>query len=178
MPRSLRRATGATAALVLLAPALAAGEPPPVAAPPAPQVVGGSVAGFDVLGDAGPPQLTALRLTRTRLRSGDSTELSWQLNEPALVSVVLERLAGGWIAPGAASRCLVRATAWNASPCLRSHAMARLRRSGTSGRNALRFTGRVGSRALAPGRYRFGVVARDAAGNTSVARRIRFEIDD
>jgi hypothetical protein len=37
-------------------------------------------------------------------------------------------------------------------------------------------TGRVGSRALKPGRYRLRVVAVDAAGNRSAEQRLSFRI--
>ena len=48
--------------------------------------------------------------------------------------------------------------------------------AGKPGVNRFRFTGRINGRALAPGRYRLVVTARDAAGNLSAAKRIGFRI--
>ena len=47
---------------------------------------------------------------------------------------------------------------------------------GQAGANRFRFTGRIRGRTLRPGRYRLVAVATDAAGNTSVAKRVRFRI--
>jgi hypothetical protein len=54
--------------------------------------------------------------------------------------------------------------------------VARLTRTGASGANRIRFTGRVGGRVLRPGRYRAVLTATDAAGNRSAPRRLRFRI--
>lgn len=51
-----------------------------------------------------------------------------------------------------------------------------LRRQGRRGLNRLRFTGRIGRRALRPGRYRLLVRATDAAGNRSKLRRRGFRV--
>jgi hypothetical protein len=42
--------------------------------------------------------------------------------------------------------------------------------------NRIRFTGRVGRRAVRPGRYRVMATAIDAAGNRSVPGLVRFQI--
>ena len=44
-----------------------------------------------------------------------------------------------------------------------------LRRSASAGTSRVAFSGRIGRRALRPGRYRLIVEARDAAGNVTVA---------
>ena len=51
-----------------------------------------------------------------------------------------------------------------------------LTRTSKAGRNRVKFTGRIGRRALKPGRYRLTIVATDAAGNRSRARRLNFRI--
>jgi hypothetical protein len=51
-----------------------------------------------------------------------------------------------------------------------------LRRSGVSGLNRTRFTGRIGRRALQPGRYRVVITATDAAGNRSARKTTSFRI--
>ena len=45
-----------------------------------------------------------------------------------------------------------------------------------TGTNTKRFSGRIGRRALAPGSYRATLVARDAAGNASKAKRLGFRV--
>lgn len=42
--------------------------------------------------------------------------------------------------------------------------------------NSIRFTGRIGTRALRPGGYRAVVAATDSAGNRSALRSTRFRI--
>jgi hypothetical protein len=49
-------------------------------------------------------------------------------------------------------------------------------RTGEAGLNAVRFTGRLRRRTLAPGRYELELVARDATGNRSTPSRTRFRI--
>lgn len=51
-----------------------------------------------------------------------------------------------------------------------------LTRSGRAGANRIRFTGRVGKRALRAGRYRARITATDLAGNRSTARTTRFRM--
>ena len=55
-------------------------------------------------------------------------------------------------------------------------AAGKLARAGHAGRNRVAFTGRVGRRALKPGRYVAKVSAVDAGGRKSEPRRIRFRI--
>jgi hypothetical protein len=45
-----------------------------------------------------------------------------------------------------------------------------------AGANRVKFTGRVGRRALKLGRYRARLVASDAAGNRSAGRFVRFRV--
>ena len=49
-------------------------------------------------------------------------------------------------------------------------------RSGHAGSNSFKFTGRMGGRKLAPGRYQLVAVAKDAAGNRSAQKRSGFRI--
>jgi hypothetical protein len=58
----------------------------------------------------------------------------------------------------------------------RYRTVGRLTRSGKVGVNRIRFTGRIGKRALRPGRYRARITAIDAAGNRSAPRKTRFRI--
>jgi hypothetical protein len=55
-------------------------------------------------------------------------------------------------------------------PCTLRKAAGSLTRKLSAGITTITFTGRVGSRALAAGRYELRAVATDAAGNASVAK--------
>ena len=52
----------------------------------------------------------------------------------------------------------------------------KLVRTGKKGANRLKFSGRIGRRALKRGRYRAVITATDAAGNRSAPRRVKFRI--
>jgi hypothetical protein len=54
--------------------------------------------------------------------------------------------------------------------------VGRFRDSGTAGRNSRRFRVKLDGRRLRPGRYTARVVARDAAGNYSTPKKVRFRI--
>jgi hypothetical protein len=58
----------------------------------------------------------------------------------------------------------------------RSPKLVTLRRTGQAGGNRVRFSGRVGRRALRPGRYRATVASTDATGRRSTPRRVTFRI--
>jgi hypothetical protein len=45
-----------------------------------------------------------------------------------------------------------------------------------TGANSLRFSGRLGGRKLAAGRYRLTAIAKDAAGNAGTAKTAKFRI--
>ena len=55
-------------------------------------------------------------------------------------------------------------------------AVGTLRRTATTGANRVRFSGRIGRKALPGGRYRLTVRATDAAGNRSAPRTASFRI--
>jgi hypothetical protein len=50
------------------------------------------------------------------------------------------------------------------------------RRNLDAGRGRIGFSGRIGRRALRPGRYRATLTATDLAGNRSPARRLSFRV--
>jgi hypothetical protein len=54
--------------------------------------------------------------------------------------------------------------------------VGKLIRSGRKGANTIRFSGRIGKRALKPGRYRAVLTAIDAAAHRSTAKRVSFRI--
>jgi hypothetical protein len=49
-------------------------------------------------------------------------------------------------------------------------------RTGKTGINTLKFSGRIGRKALSRGRYRAVITATDAAGNRSASRRVSFRV--
>jgi len=86
-------------------------------------------------------------------RGGRGALLRFSVSEPAHVVVRIGRKDGGGVRP--VGRFTVRAG---------------------KGMNATRFSGRIGGKPLAPGRYRATLVARDGAGNTSPPRRLAFRV--
>jgi hypothetical protein len=78
------------------------------------------------------------------------TKLRYTLSEAAKVTVAIRRLRG--------------------------RAAGKLTRSGVKGANTIKFSGRIGKRALKPGRYRAVLTATDATGNRSTSHSIRFRI--
>jgi hypothetical protein len=112
--------------------------------------------------DATAPVLSGLRVshrafavgrarTAVSARQVRSTRFTYSLSETAKVVVTIRRV-------------VTRRTA------------GRLIRSARSGSNVLRFSGRIGSKALKPGRYRAVLTATDAAGNRSAPKSVSFRV--
>jgi hypothetical protein len=139
---------------------------PPVAIPPA---TSGGDQPVQPIGEPAPPArdtlapaLTGLRLShrifavgraRTAIaaRTARGTRVSYKLSENAKVVVKIQR-AG------------------------KKRLVGKLTRTAKTGRNALAFSGRIGAKALRPGRYRAVITAVDAAGNRSAPQTVRFRI--
>ena len=60
--------------------------------------------------------------------------------------------------------------------CTRFVKKGTLTRNGTAGRNSVKFSGRIGRRALKPGRYRVTITATDTAGNVSKPATLPFRV--
>ena len=90
-------------------------------------------------------------------RTTGGTRLRYILSERARVTVAIKRVVkrGGRV---------------------RLRTVGSLRRDGAQGANTIRFSGRIGRRALRPGRYRAVIRATDAAGNRSQPRTVRLQI--
>jgi hypothetical protein len=112
--------------------------------------------------DTTAPLVSGLRLSHTSFAVGRArtavsarvargTRFSYSLSEAAKVVVKIQRVG-------------TKRTA------------GRLIRSAKGGKNVLRFSGRIGAKALKPGRYRAVMVATDAAGNRSPAKSVRFRV--
>jgi hypothetical protein len=140
------------------------GPPPAAAAQPAAQK--------QAAADAVAPKLSKARLSRRRFRVGRGptarvaavrrgTVIGYTLSEAAGVRFKIER---------------VRLVRKDGKRVRRYRAAGTLRRSAKLGRHRLRFSGRVGKRALKPGRYRLTIVATDVAGNRGGGRRLTFTV--
>jgi hypothetical protein len=95
--------------------------------------------------------------TAVSARLAHGTRFRWSLSEAATVTIRIERatVLGGhkrWRAAG------------------------KLTRTSKAGASSVRFSGRIGKRALRLGSYRAVVRATDAAGNRSGAKRVAFRI--
>jgi glucose/arabinose dehydrogenase len=132
------------------------------------------------------PTISALRMQRRRfavargataLTAAVRRGTAWRytLSEAAQVAIRIDRLLPG---RRVGRRCLAATRARRARPrCTRALLRGTLRRTGVrAGRRSTPFTGRLGRRALALGRYRATVTATDAAGNVSRPRSITFRV--
>ena len=104
------------------------------------------------------PKLFAIGRASTprAARAHHGTRFRYTLSEQARVSVKIQRRLRGHRA--------------------RYRTVGKLTRSGKAGVNRIRFTGRIGKRALRAGRYRARMTAIDTAGNRSAQRTARFRI--
>ena len=143
------------------------------------------------------PRLTAVSLSRKRFGLGRDptpvnaaqrrlprgTRIRFNLSETASVAIAVQRRAAGLRLRrrGGGTRCVAptprRRTLGRQVRCVRFIRRGTLTRSGQAGRNAVRFSGRIGRRALRPGRHRFSLVATDPQGNRSAPRRVSFRIE-
>jgi hypothetical protein len=153
------------------------GDPPP----PPPAGAPGGAAPLDtqaplIGGFRATPSLFALARAATPVSAGVArgTRFRYTLSEAARVTVRIQRARPGRRSGG---RCVApSARLLKAKRCTRYVSAGTLRRSGAKGANSIRFTGRIGTRALGPGRYRATITASDAAGNRSARSSTAFRI--
>jgi hypothetical protein len=122
-------------------------NPPPANAAP-------SVTRFTMTNSVFAPMAARAATTRGKPKRG--TTFRYTLSEAARVTITIQRKLRG------------RRT--------RYRRVGRLRAQKQAGRRSTRFSGRLRGRALRPGRYRASIVAADALGARSSARRLRFRI--
>jgi hypothetical protein len=122
------------------------------------------------------PSLFALARAATPVAAGvpHGTRFRYTLSEQARITLTLRRAHPGRRAGGRCVRPSPRLR--HAKPCIRYVGVGMLRRTGTQGANSIRFSGRIGRRALRPGRYRAVIAATDAAGNRSALRTATFRV--
>ena len=132
---------------------------PAMAGPPS----GGGPSGGSAA-DTKPPLISGFRSTRSAFavarsatpraaRAKRGTSLRYALSEKARVVLKIQRKGR-----------------------TRYRSVGTLRRAGLEGANRIRFSGRIGRRALRPGRYRIVATAVDAAGNRSAPKVARLRI--
>jgi hypothetical protein len=103
-----------------------------------------------------PPSITRASLTRRTFRVGSG------------------RRAGTKVRLTLSRKATIRITIARAKP--RSRALGTLSRRGATGINRVSFSGRIGRKQLTRGAYVMTIVAVDAAGSRSAARRLRFRV--
>jgi len=142
----------------------------------------GAVAVFDRAGPPAPPDtqapiVTGFRVAPARFRAAPKgrARFRFALSEPASARIAIERARPG--------RRVGRRCAPPAPRLTKHRSCRRYSRAGAvafpglaAAAAALRFDGKVGRHALAPGAYRATVVATDAAGSASKPRRASFTI--
>jgi virginiamycin B lyase len=102
------------------------------------------------------------------------SKLSFSLSEPAAVTIAIARPAAG----RRVGKSCRKPTRGNRSRrhCTRYATVGTLKRDALQGGNSVAFSGRIGRKALRPGRYRARVRAKDAAGNASKRSDAKFTI--
>ena len=128
-----------------------------VTAPPPPPIVAPPIVPLPVLPapDRTKPVVTKLKLTpKTFTRT---SKIGFRLSEAASVVLTVERVVAG------------RRTRY-------VKLRGSIKHKGKAGNNSVRFSGRLGGRALTPNRYRLTVTATDAAGNRSKAVTSPFSV--
>jgi hypothetical protein len=106
------------------------------------------------------------------------TTIRYTLSEAAKVTLRFERkLKGRRVKKGKKTVC-AKPTRKNRKKrkCTRYKGAGTLTRASKQGKNSVKFTGRIGKKALKRGSYRLVVRATDAAGNKSKARSLSFRV--
>lgn len=129
-------------------------DPPVVVPPPTPTA------------DTTKPLLSKLARTRTGFRA--------TLSEPARITIAISRRDAGRRS-GKACRKPARKLR-KAKRCTRLTKAGSLTAAGRAGVNAIAFKNKVGRRTLKPGAHQAVFTARDAAGNVSTAKTVRFTV--
>jgi extracellular elastinolytic metalloproteinase len=139
--------------------------PPPTGPPPPPPPSG----------DSTRPKVTKLSLSRKRFKVGQVTTFSFTLSEAATAKISIAKSEAG---RRVGKRCRAPKPSLRRRPrCARYITVGSLLRPNLRpGAQRVRFTGRVGSRALRPGAYRATIVATDTGGNRSRAAKVTFRI--
>lgn len=121
------------------------------------------------------PLVSGFKATPARFAVGHGTHFRYTLSENARITITLKRvLTGRRVAAGKCVKPSKRLA--HAKRCTRYRTAAHLYTDGQGGANSTPFTGRIGKKALRPGRYRALIAATDPAGNRSLRKSRRFRI--
>jgi hypothetical protein len=106
------------------------------------------------------------------------TTIKYTLSEAATVSLRIDRRLKGRRIKRGKKRVCVKPTRKNRKKrrCTRLKKAGTLTRRSVAGKNSVKFTGRIGRKALKRGSYQLTITATDAAGNKSKPKRLRFRI--
>jgi len=124
------------------------------------------------------PVLTNAKLSRTRLKARQGTVLRVDVSEAARLIITIESAHSG-VRGGSKHKPTCKATKQRSTAKKACTAFVRdgsLQRTVQAGTAKVAFSGRLGSKRLAPGRHRMTIVARDAAGNISKPVTLRFTV--
>jgi len=153
-----------------------AGAPGPATSNAAPDAIAPVITGYGLTHN---PFVVGARITPTfgraaAIKHKTGTMFRYTLSEAATVRIVISRHRSGRRRAG---RCVPPTHRLrHARRCLRFARQGTLTRTSRQGANRVAFSGRIGSRALKPGRYRARLVATDTARNTSRPKTITFTI--
>lgn len=126
-------------------------------------------------GDTKAPSISRLSISRRRFKVGRGTIFSFRLSEAATAEIAIDRSEAG---RRVGRRCRPPKRALRRRPrCTRHLRVGTLVRAHLRpGTQRVRFSGRVGNRALRSGPYRATISATDLAGNRSRALRVTFRV--
>jgi CSLREA domain-containing protein len=114
------------------------------------------------------------RETPVAARAHKGTTFRFRLSEAARVVFTIQRARPGRRVKG---RCVKPKRSNRRRPkCTRFVAARRFAVTAAAGDNTKKFSGRIGRRALKPGRYRATLRATDVAGNSSKPKRLKFRV--
>jgi len=127
------------------------------------------------IGDRTRPTISKLSLSRQRFKVGQGTTIRFQLSEASTARIIIDRREAGRRVSG---RCRPAKRSLRKRPrCTRYVRMGSLlKRNLRPGAQRVRFSGRLGSRALRAGVYRATIVATDPGGNRSRPARATFRV--
>jgi hypothetical protein len=108
----------------------------------------------------------------TRVRRGAT--FSYTLSAPGRVVFAIQRQTKGRKSGRKCRRATRRKR--HGKPCKLFVRVGAFARPSTAGRNAKKFSGRIGRKKLRPGSYRAVLVAVDALGDRSASRRVSFRV--
>jgi hypothetical protein len=113
-------------------------------------------------------------LVSARLRARRGTAFNYTLSESARVVFTIDRAVAGRKVKGDCRR-LARANR-RKPRCTRYEVLGRFAQQGVAGPNSKLWSGKIGTRSAAPGRYRATLAATDAAGNPSRPKQLGFRV--